>query len=104
MKFQSTKILIILIVCNLFAVTGYYFLFHFIVTETQSSSNLINAINVSEQKNSRLGSLRAIIKETESQRQQLAIFLLPKDSEITFIGQIESLATKSGLESKTNNI
>ena len=104
MKFQSIKILILMIVCNLAAIAGYYFLFQYIVTQTQSSSDLINTINLSEQKNSHLSSLRTMVKDTEEERQQLSGLLLSNDAEVSFIEQVETLAKKSGLESKTDSV
>jgi Tfp pilus assembly protein PilO len=104
MKFHSTKILILIVICNIVAIAGYYFLFQHIKTQAQAASLLINALDVSQQKDSRLNSLRSVIKDTQVQRQQLVTFLLSSDAEISFIEQIEALAKNSGLTEKTNNV
>lgn len=104
MKFYSTKILILIIACNIAALVGYYLLFQHIEAQTRSAASLISTIDLGQQKNSRLSSLRAIVKDTEENRQQLAALLLPSDAEISFIEQIESLAKKNGLSEKTNNV
>jgi len=104
MKFHSTKILVLMIVCNLLALTGYYFLFQRIKTQTQTASALINTIDLGQQKNSHLNALRSVVKDTQHQRDQLAVLLLPSDGEVPFIEQIETLAKNSGLQTKTNNV
>ena len=104
MNFKSVKSLIIIVILNLVALTGYYFLFQDIKTEAKSASALTNTIDQGEQKNSRLSALRANIKETEGERQKLSTFLLPSDSEVSFIEVVEKLASKSGLSVKTNDV
>jgi hypothetical protein len=104
MKFHSTKILILIIACNIAALAGYYFLFQYIKTQAQSASSLISALDLSQQKDSHLSSLRLVVKDTQTQRQQLATLLLPSDAEVSFIEQIEALAKKSGLTEKTNSV
>lgn len=104
MKLNSTKILILIIVCNLAALSGYYFLFQYIKTQSQKTSKLVSTISLGEQKNSHLGSLRSVVKDTEEKRQQLESLLLSGDTEIPFIEKIESLAKNSGLDAKTNSI
>ena len=104
MKFQSTKILIVIIICNLAVLAGYYFLFKDIERQTKEAGSLTDTIDLGESKNSRLSSLRAVVKDTETKRQQISGYLLPTESQIQFIENIENLAKKSGLEVKTNNI
>jgi hypothetical protein len=104
MKFHSMKILILIVACNIAAIAGYCFLFQYIKTQTQAASLLISTLDVSQQKGSRLSSLRSVIKDTQVQRQQLAMLLLSSDAEISFIEQIEALAKNSGLTEKTNSI
>jgi len=104
MKFHSKTILILIILCDIVALVSYYFLFQHIEVQTKTASSLINTIDLGTQKNSQLSSLRTIVRETEGKRQQLVTFLLPNDSEISFIGQIESLAKSSGLDVKTNSV
>lgn len=98
------KILILLILCNIAAIVGYYFLFQHIKTQSKTALSLTSTIDLSQQKNSHLSSLRAVVKDTEGKRQQLATFLLSSDAEISFIEQVETLAKKSGLGAKTNNV
>jgi Tfp pilus assembly protein PilO len=104
MKFHSTKILILIIICNIAAIAGYYLLFQYIKTQTEAASSLTSTLSLSEQKNSHLNSLRSVVKDTEGKRQQLAAFLLSSDGEISFIEQVETLAKSSGLNEKTNNV
>src|ERR1035437_9041122 len=104
MKSYSIKILIAVIICNLVALAGYYFLFQQIITKTQAASSFISTIDLGQQKNSRLNSLRTIVKDTEGKRQQLETFLLTSDTEISFIEQVEAMAKNSNLEAKTNRV
>lgn len=97
-------ILILIVVCNLAAFAGYYFLFQKIKTDTQTASALSDVIDVGQQKNSHLNSLRADVKDTESKRQQLVGLFLSSDEEISFIEQVENLAKSSGLKVKTSNV
>jgi Tfp pilus assembly protein PilO len=104
MNFHSKKILIIIIACNIVAMVGYYFLFQYIKKQTTAASSLSSTIDLGQQKNSHINSLRSLVKDTESQRQHLATFLLSSDNEISFIEQIENLAKNSGLAVRTNNV
>jgi Tfp pilus assembly protein PilO len=104
MKFHSTKILILIIICNIAAIAGYYFLFQYIKTQSKMALSLTSTLDLSQQKNSHFSSLQSIVKDTEGKRQELAAFLLLNDMEITFVEQLETLAKGSGLSVKTNNI
>lgn len=104
MNFHSKKILILIIICNLAALVGYYFLFQYIKTQTEAASLLTSTIDLGQQTNSNLNSLRFIVKDTEDKRLQLLTFLLPGDAEVSFIGQIENLAKNSGLGVKINSV
>lgn len=104
MKSNSTKVLILIIICNLGAIAGYYFLFQYIKTQSNAALSLTSTINLSQQKNSHISSLRAVVKDTEGERQQLTAFLLPKDAEVSFIEQIENLAKSSGLSVTTKSV
>jgi Tfp pilus assembly protein PilO len=78
--------------------------FQYIKTQTKAASALTSTLDLSQQKNSRLNSLRSVVKDTEAKRQQLVTFLLSGDAEIPFVEQVENLAKGSGLKEKTNNI
>ena len=104
MKFHSKDILILMILCNIGALSGYYFLFQHIETEAKAASALTSTIDLGTQKNSQLSLLRMTIKDTADNRQKLSSLLLASDAEVPFIGQVESLAKNSGLSVKTNNI
>lgn len=104
MNFHSKKILALIIICNVAVLTGYYALFQKIKADTKLASALNSTVNISEQKTGRLSSLRAVIKDTEGKRQQLAAFLLSSDAGIPFIEQIENLAKTSGLVEKTDSV
>ena len=104
MKSHSIKILILVIICNVAAVAGYYFLFQNIKNMTKEATGLISTIDFGQKKNSHLSSLRSVVKDTEKGRQQLEALLLSKDAEVAFIERIEDLAKNSGLTSKTNAV
>lgn len=104
MKSRSTKILILILVCNLAAIVGYYLLFQHIKTQSKTAVSLNSVIDLGQQKNSHLSSLRNTIKETDGKRQQLATLFLSSGEEVLFIEQIEILAKNSGLSAKTNNV
>jgi Tfp pilus assembly protein PilO len=104
MNFHSKMILAVVIVCNIAALFGYYFLFQDIKAKAQLANSLTSTIDVGQQKNSRLSSLRAIVNDTEVKRQQLSGLLLSQENEVSFIDQIEGLAKKSGLTVNTNNV
>ena len=104
MKFHTKTTLIIVIICNVAVIAGYYFLFQHIVAQTQKARELTSTIDLGQQKNSKLSALRVVVKDTELKREQLATYLLPSDSEIPFIEQVETLARNSGLEVKTNSV
>jgi Tfp pilus assembly protein PilO len=91
-------------ICNIAAAVGYYLLFQYTKTQSAAAASLTSAIDLGQQKNSRLSSLRATVKDTDGKRQQLETFLLSSDTEIAFIEQMESLAKNSGLSAKTNNV
>lgn len=104
MKFQSKKILILIIVCDLVALAGYYFLFQYIKTQSGVTSSLTGTIDLSQQKNSHINSLRSMVKDTEIDRGKLTTFFLASDAEVTFIEKMEDLAKGSGLEANVNNV
>lgn len=104
MKFHSTKILILIIICNIAALAGYYFLFQYIKTQSKAALSLTNTLDQSQQKNGRLSSMRSAVKDTENARQQLVTFLISIDEEIPFVEQVEALVKNSGLVGKTNNM
>ena len=93
-----------IIVANLLAGAGYYFLFNYIKTQTESVSILTNKVNLGQKRNSRLNDLRTAVKDTEGERQQLSSLLLANGSEVDFIEKIESLAKKSNLTENTSNV
>ena len=104
MKSHSVDILILIILCNLAALAGYYFSFQNIKAQTKAASSLIGTVDMSQQKDSHLGALRAVVKDTDGKRQQLATFLLSSDTEVSFIERIETLAKGSGLGVKTKSV
>ena len=104
MKFYSIKILILVILCNLVALTGYYYFFGDIEAKTKAAANLTDTIDVGQQKNSRLSLLRSTIKNTEVSRRKLSTFLLSDEAEVSFIEQMENLAKSNNLGVKTNNV
>ena len=101
---RSKIILLVIILCDIAAIVGYYFIFQHIIGQTLTAASLTSTIDLSQQKNSRLSSLRTVVKDTESNRQKLSSFLLPNDSEISFVGQVEVMAQNDGLDIKTNSI
>lgn len=104
MKFHSTKILILIVIFNLAAIAGYYSLFQFIKKQTKAAALLTNTIDLGQQKNSRLNSLRSVVKDTEGKRQKISNLFLSSDMEVPFIEKVETLAKNSGLVFKTNNV
>jgi Tfp pilus assembly protein PilO len=104
MKSHSIKILILIIVCNIAALVGYYLLFQYIKTQSVLAASLSNVIDLGQQKNSHLNALRSVVKDTEGKYQQLVTLFLPSDLAISFIEQIETLGKNSGLVLKTNSI
>lgn len=101
---RSKIILIIIIICNITAAFGYYFLFQHIIGQTLKASSLTSTIDLGQQKNSRLSSLRTVVKDTENNRKRLQSFLLPSESEVSFIEQIESIGQNNSLTVKTNSV
>lgn len=104
MKFYSIKILILVILCNLVALVGYYYFFGEIEAKTKAATNLTDTIDISQQKNSRLSLLRSTIKNTEAGRTKLSTLLLSSELEVPFIEQMENLAKSNNLGVKTNNV
>ena len=104
MKFYSIKILILVILCNMVALAGYYYFFGEIEAKTKVATNLTDTIDIGQQKNSRLSLLRSTIKNTEAGRQKISTLLLPSESEVPFIEQMENLAKSNNLGVKTNNV
>ena len=104
MRFHTKLILIFVIIINLVAGVGYFFLFNYIKTDSETASSLLSSIDSSAKKDSSLKALRSVIKDTQTQRDLLSTFFLSPDSEVFFIEQIENLATSSGLTVKTKNV
>ena len=93
-----------MIVCNIAAIAGYYFLFQYIKTQSKAAIALTSTIDSGQQKNSHLSALRAVVKDIDGKRQQLTSFFLSGDAEIPFIEQMEALGKTSGLTVKTNSV
>jgi hypothetical protein len=94
----------LVLVANVAALVGYYFLFRYVKNQSQHASALVNAIDSGAQKSGSLSQLKSIVKDTTDDSQKLVGLLLPNGDEVAFIEQIESLAKTSDLGVKTDNV
>ena len=104
MKFKTTQFLILIIIANVFAAAGYYFLLNQINKDNVNAVLLMDKIRLGQERNSRFGDLQATVNNTEAERQQMLSLLLPSGSAVSFVEQIETIATSSNLVEKTNSL
>ncbi len=104
MQTHTKNLLLFMILATLIGGALYSILFWQIRSKNELSSKLVNDIDLGEQKDSRLSSLRKIVADTKEVREKLQTFLLSPDQTVGFIESIETLGKNSGLTIKTSDV
>lgn len=93
---KTKKLFIVFTVLVLFALALYIFLFLHIAKEGRTISALKNDISVTTEKEGKLRSVQAVLRETEDERARLDDYFIAKDGVVSFIELIEAFGGISG--------
>ena len=101
---KTRNILIFLIILNLLAIGLYWFLSNQINKNTEMISNSASELNIQVAKEKQLKLSKNIIDDTEADRNKLDTFFVSRDDIVSFIQEIESLASSAGISIEINSV
>ncbi len=102
--FTTKKVLIGAFVFALTSLSAYVFLFLSVKESNQNISSLQNQISIEVGKQSREGSTKNLLANTEESRKMLSTYFVNKEEIVEFIESIEDLAKKSGASLRLNSV
>ena len=104
MKTRTTSVLICLIIAAIALIGLYYFCISYVGGLGRQTAQLNLDLDSSQIKYVRLLSLRAIVKSSESNGQQLDSYLVQPGQEIDLVKEVEGLADQLALTHSTDQI
>lgn len=72
--------------------------------KNRSISSLVSETELRATESERLRSAKKVLADTELERREILRRFVPKDSEVSFISEIESLAREAGAEPKVESV
>ncbi len=96
--FVKQNKIIALVILNLIVLVLYVGVFFSIKGTQESTSLLLNEVETNDKKNDKLQSIRAILRDSDSDIKKLESYFIASDGIVTFIETIEAEAKVSGVK------
>jgi len=98
------NILIVAIIFNIIAISGYVFAFYIVKEKSKEASVATNDLEVYRTKSANLSTVQYAVDRTREDREKLEKYFISKDEIISFIERIEALGADAKVELKISGI